>query len=234
MQNRYAGDIGDYVKLALLRALAPGFRLGVAWYLYPDEGHNSDGRHVAYLNDPERWRSLDPELFDGLRRMVSRERSVSSIERARVLDATFSREVMNHGAAPPALRSQMREAWFARACDSLRNCDLVFADPDNGLTDDAPSRRSSRTFGKQLPVAEALALAAGRPAVIYHHNSRFKGGHDAEVEHWRFKLGEGTVAIRATAFSCRTFFIVGGSDDLLARADAFSRRWSGAKVRLHR
>ena len=31
MQNRYTGDIGDYVKLSILRALSPGYRLGVAW-----------------------------------------------------------------------------------------------------------------------------------------------------------------------------------------------------------
>lgn len=29
MQDRYAGDIGDYVKLALLRSLSDGHRLGV-------------------------------------------------------------------------------------------------------------------------------------------------------------------------------------------------------------
>jgi hypothetical protein len=27
MQNRYVGDIGDYVKLAVLRALSPGYHL---------------------------------------------------------------------------------------------------------------------------------------------------------------------------------------------------------------
>jgi hypothetical protein len=47
MQDRYAGDIGDFVKLAILRALAPGWHLGVAWWLYPDESHNGDGRHIG-------------------------------------------------------------------------------------------------------------------------------------------------------------------------------------------
>jgi hypothetical protein len=35
MQNRYVGDIGDYLKLGILRALSRGHRLGVAWWLYP-------------------------------------------------------------------------------------------------------------------------------------------------------------------------------------------------------
>lgn len=46
MQDRYTGDSGDYIKYVLLRALSLGLKLGVAWYLYPDEDHNSDGKHV--------------------------------------------------------------------------------------------------------------------------------------------------------------------------------------------
>jgi hypothetical protein len=54
MQNRYVGDVGDFAKYALLRSISNGtpraLRLAVIWYLYPDEIHNSDGRHVSYLD----------------------------------------------------------------------------------------------------------------------------------------------------------------------------------------
>src|SRR6478672_5257600 len=70
MQNRYVGDIGDYLKLGILRALSPGYRLGVAWWLFPDEGHNQDGRHVGYLQRPEQWRHHNPILFDALAEIV--------------------------------------------------------------------------------------------------------------------------------------------------------------------
>ena len=75
MQNRYVGDIGDFVKLGLLRALSPDYKLGVVWYLVPDEAHNGDGRHIEYLEDQKRrdgkgWRWLDPNLFDSLHRIV--------------------------------------------------------------------------------------------------------------------------------------------------------------------
>ena len=52
MQNRYVGDIGDYLKLGILRALSPKYRLGVAWWIYPDETHNADGQHIGYLDRP--------------------------------------------------------------------------------------------------------------------------------------------------------------------------------------
>ena len=58
MQDRYFGDVGDFGKYGLLRVLCglwggPNFKLGVVWYLFPDENHNADGiflqikRHAA-------------------------------------------------------------------------------------------------------------------------------------------------------------------------------------------
>src|SRR5258708_2505541 len=56
MQNRYVGDVGDYGKYALLRALcrstaAKSIRLGVIWCLFPDEHQSNDGKHISYLDD---------------------------------------------------------------------------------------------------------------------------------------------------------------------------------------
>jgi len=56
MQNRYTADIGDFGKYGLLRALCSTvddgskLRLGVVWYLVPDESHNADGKFIQYLD----------------------------------------------------------------------------------------------------------------------------------------------------------------------------------------
>ncbi len=232
MQDRYAGDVGDYVKLALLRALAPGFNLGVAWYIYPDEDHNADGRHVSYLDRPDEWRHLDPELFDLLAATVRQRRSVSALEASGALpSARFASKPIRTGELPPARRSEAREGWFTDTLDFMAGCDLVFADPDNGLIDDDPHRRRDRKFGKQMPLAEAKAFAHGRQAVIYHHNTRFRGGHDLEVQWWRTQLGEGTVAVRANAYNCRSLFIVNPSRETTGRAKVFCERWRAHRVR---
>jgi len=63
MQNRYVGDIGDYVKLAILRELTRGRRLGVAWWFFPDENHSLHDGHREYLKRPDEWRCFDPDLF---------------------------------------------------------------------------------------------------------------------------------------------------------------------------
>lgn len=233
MQDRYAGDIGDYVKFALLRALAPDRKLGVAWYLFPDESHNGDGRHTSYLDNPMVWRSLDPELFDALA-SVRHRRNVASLEASGVLPgAIFASEPVPSSGVGAASRSLARSEWFSRTLETLQGCNLVFADPDNGLIDDSEHRRRSSKFGKQMPVGEALALAAGREAVLYHHNTRYPGGHDLEVEAWQRQLKCGAIAIRANAFSCRTFFILNPAAETAERAASFAARWSAHRVRLN-
>ncbi|MGV2980346.1 hypothetical protein ACERNI_09085 [Camelimonas sp. ID_303_24] len=233
MQDRYAGDIGDYAKLALLRTLSSGRAPGVAWHLYPDEGHNGDGRHIRYLQQPEKWRALDPELFDALARVVDAGRSVKAIEASRLMPSVYHGVALTSAGLPWQRRSGWRTAWFEELQKAMPGADIVFADPDNGLVDDDPRRRGRSKFGKQIPVAEAIALAKGRAAVIYHHNTRRAGGRDAEVEHWLGQLGPDTLAIRAKAYSCRAFFILNPDDGLRERASAFCDRWAEHGVRLH-
>lgn len=58
MQNRYAGDVGDFGKYGLLRCLCgepPLLSLGVVWYLVSDEQCDQDAKHTRYLaRDRER------------------------------------------------------------------------------------------------------------------------------------------------------------------------------------
>ncbi len=161
MQDRYAGDIGDFVKLGLLRAISPGQRLGIAWYRFPDEDHNKDGRHVSYLEQPDRYASLDPALFEHLKNVVKDTRSIASLLPALEYTISFD-ESLDVTSVPARQRRGWRRGWFVRATDALSGCDLVFADPDNGLVDDSDCRKGRKTFGKQMPLDEVRVLADGR------------------------------------------------------------------------
>lgn len=229
MQDRYAGDVGDFVKLGLLRAIAPGRTLGVAWYRYLDEGHNGDGLHTDYLRDrDQKLAQLDPDLFEHLSGVVRTARSIRSL--LPILgDARSSDEALDVAKVPV----QRRRSWRDRVMGDLDGCDLVFADPDNGLTDDNDRRKGRATFGKSLPISEALRLSEGRAAVIYHHNTRRAGGHDAEVDHWMSVLGAPCLAVRARAYNCRTFFIVNPDPRMEDDVHRFYDRWSILKVSLH-
>ena len=91
MQDRYVGDVGDFVKYALLRAIRGTKHLGVAWYLHPNAGPAGDGRHTAHLQNPDEWRHLDAELFDALRKLTDDRWSVANIQQSCILgDAAFA------------------------------------------------------------------------------------------------------------------------------------------------
>ena len=232
MQDRYVGDIGDYVKQAILRALMPGYHLGIAWWLYPDEAHNSDGRHIGYLSQPGLWRSYDPELFDSLAAVVAQgRRRVQALQDASILaNATYCDEIIPTTGSP-ADRRAGRSAWFNRVRTQLADCDLVFADPDNGL-ETAGFSPGALVGGKCIAFAEVAALATpNRTLVIYHHQTRRKGGHIAELAHWAERLrglGFGTVdAIRSRPYSPRAFFILDAPPPIRMRAAQLVARWQG-------
>ena len=235
MQDRYTGDIGDFVKYGLLRAIRGRKRLGVAWYLHPDGGPAGDGQHIVYLQQDARWRCLDPGLFDCLRRLVARERSVAAVQREDLLrNAVFAADRLDIADIPVSQRSCWRQRWFARVTSQLSGCDLVFADPDNGLCPDdrfAPARKES---AKRMPLAEANALAAARAAVLYHHNSRFAGGHEKEIRHLMGQLRGCTCAYYWQRWSNRTFFIVNADDEIERRLTRFVQRWGNHGRLLHR
>jgi len=237
MQDRYTGDIGDFVKYALLRHLAPDRRLGIAWYLYPDEA-NGDGKHTGYLSEPETWRHLDAELFDELKLITDPEhrhkpREVRSIEHSPLFeDVTFSSERLDPDEMAQNKKRDWRSGWFERVMRDLQSCDIVFADPDNGLCLDDKFKPGLTKYWKRIPLSETQKLAEGRTAIIYHHNSFFKGGHDAEIDYWAPLLGNDTLAMKYSAYSNRTFFVLNPDEETARRLAEFTALWQ-PKARLY-
>ena len=69
MKDQYFGDISDYRKYGILRALRSKIQgtLLVAWMLTPDDG-SPDGKFRSYLEDAATWKCYGPELFVSLGR----------------------------------------------------------------------------------------------------------------------------------------------------------------------
>ena len=228
MQDRYVGDVGDFVKYGLLRAIRGSKRLGVAWYLHPNAGPDGDGRHVDYLQEPDEWRHLDSELFDVLKDLTGdqHQRSVENIQRSGILgDAAFASDLLDVAEVKLRDRERWRHQWFERIKRQLADCDPVFADPDNGLFPNDRFRPGRKENAKRIPLAEAMALAEGRTAVIYHHNTMRPGGHRNEIRCWKNQLPYGTMAYYWRRVSNRTFFIINPDDEIRRRLLEFVKRW---------
>jgi len=231
MQNRYVGDVGDYVKLAILRLLSPGRMLGVAWWLFPDENHNEDGRHLAYLDQPARWRQHDPYLFDFL--LAIRARGVRNVQELEAPELFPSGAVFMSEPIPCpsqiSRRKTERELWFSHVKSRLEETQLIFVDPDNGI---APIgyRPTTRVAGKSIALEEIVRLTElGKPVVVYHHHTRMKGGHLVEIDWLAARMINAGVpvigALRASPWSPRLFFLLGDDATLEMRATEIADKW---------
>ena len=162
MQDRYVGDVGDFGKYGLLRALSkpPQGRsplsLGVVWYLVPDENNTADGSKIGYLNLPRDraafFRECDPTLYDRLQQLVTgQRRDIRSVAEAGILPAgtVFFGEPLTFSGVERSekARLSLRAGWLEAAHRATAACDLAFLDPDNGLGSTVFPHRSTGSRG---------------------------------------------------------------------------------------
>ena len=253
MQNKYVGDLGDFGKFGLLRALcspvepagASLISLGIVWYLVLDEEKNSDGRFVDFLDlsamNQERYRACDPFLYDALRWIVlSGSRNVGSIRDGNILplgtrfyDVPLTFADLRVGRANVRChRLERRSFWLEGALQATEGCDIVFLDPDNGLEVGVGSHElrgpKYAFFEELLPFVQR-----DQSLLVYHHVSR-RGtaldqvkGRMAQIQD---RLGRSALALLYHRGSARAFFVVPAPrhwEVLSQRAMAFlETRWA--------
>jgi hypothetical protein len=230
VQDRYAGDVGDFLTFGLLRwMVAPSFdtpphRLGVVWYRVPDETHNADGKHVKYLEPTSKsgaaLRPLDPDLYDRLALMMtSGQRSIERVEGAGVLPAdvrTFNDLLTFDGMNPSTRphRAERRSAWVARAQAAMVDCSVVFVDPDNGVRRSDHTTASSQRKAIKHAYYDELApyIERGQSVIAYHHADRSAKVTEQAMRRMGDAAGELGVeplaAVRASRGTTRLFLVL--------------------------
>ena len=125
MQDRYAGDIGDYGKIALLRQIQEtGLTIGVNWYKVepayyekaPDGSYKqADGKYCI----PIKYRECDEELAAILLEICHSEnnRSIKAIEDADLIAGAKYYDV------PVSVED--RETWHKNALKKLKETKLI-------------------------------------------------------------------------------------------------------------
>ena len=188
VQHHFVGDVGDFGKYGLLRALTgtrpvaePRLSLGVVWYLPAGAtGSAADGQKLSYLNEPNRFRSCDWRLYEALGQLFDRGvRSLGAVEASGVLgDGT----VFFDGPVPQDQWS--RQGWFQQAVQAVQGRDVVFLDPDKGLA--PPSAGLSSTEHAYVSELEAF-VRSGQTVVVYHHLGR-TATHPVQMRDWAERL----------------------------------------------
>ena len=187
MQDRYAGDIGDYGKIGLLKALqAQGLSIGVNWYLVEpmDTERKVDGTYKQedgkYLI-PEKLQVCDTLLAEKLTKIAkSDHRSIRSLEQGNfILNARYYSEPVSVAG---------REEWHKKALDLLNGLDIVFVDPDNGMLVKSVGKRSAKSIKYTFYEEVADYIGQKQSVLIYNHRSRKQ--EDAYFRELSEKLGE--------------------------------------------
>ncbi len=175
MQNRYVGDIGDFGKYGLLREIfgrpgipgtGCGLSLGIVWYLNQGESNN-DGKFTDYAN----LKDYDSGLYNTLQRLIAtNQRNVSAVRQSKILpkNTLYYEPFLPH--APNTSqdsRLKARQVWLDGALKETEKADVVFIDPDNGITSETTNSP------KHVLVSELRRFyQRGQSLVVYHHVTR--------------------------------------------------------------
>lgn len=170
MKNQYVGDIGDYGKYGLLRYLSKnGVYIGVNWYLTKNDIIIKDGNIRDYLNN-EAESVYDSEVYQLLKTIPSRD--IRHIENSEIIqNAVYYHRELNLENVAPRKKNDYRTQWHKAAMESLKNVSLVFADPDNGSTND--KNGTIKNGEKYITISELEDYyKRGQNVVYYCHKAR--------------------------------------------------------------
>jgi hypothetical protein len=243
MQDRYVGDVGDFGKYGLLNEICKksngGVRLGINWfYVTKKERKEGDGkRTINYLRDgskdSKKYRACFPELpelYAKLKGIVDDgRRSIKEIEKGLILpkETIFYSKPLPYSSLNPSEREEDRKNWFKESLTKLKEADIIFLDPDNGVQT-AKVRKTQIKAIKYVFEDEIKAYyELGKSLVLYHHR-----GRKPESEHSRriAELGQitscnGIKVLRFKRVSIRYFIFLLQKDhqDLIAQTIDYLR-----------
>jgi hypothetical protein len=225
LQNQYVGDIGDFGKYGLLKNLCfdndkPRLKLGVLWYLFPDEMGKNDGKYVEYLEKPDfksvKLRKCDPDLCQSLKIIVkSKNRNIAAVQESGIFpsDTIYYDSPLAYGKNIPIdKRESIRAQWLQKGYDIVKGQDIIFFDPDNGL--EVKSVKMHNLKGPKYVFYDDLPTIIDRQQslVIYQHLCRSedaKNQIERRGDEMKNKLGVKNVfAIRYRRGPARVFFII--------------------------
>jgi hypothetical protein len=237
MEDKYVGDIGDFGKYALLRALAhDDVVLGIVWYLTEFKNKSQDGKFVQYLSSQEGAKKLgecDLKLFAALRKIVeSKDRRVARIREDGIFskETVFYDELLDFANVSRQSRPEKRAGWFQKALTCVEKTHLVFLDPDNGIALD--ERKKHWNIGPKYVFLDEVKgyLRRRKNLILYCHQDRRKGGLDEQVREGIELLSKESPIRETWAFtfhrqSVRIYFVVPCDQQmatlLAARSKAF-------------
>lgn len=183
MQDRYAGDVGDFGKYGLLNEIYKKsngiIRLGINWfYVTKEEKQKEDRKTFNYLSDEakdsKKYRACFPDLYDELKGIVDGRRSIKEIEKGLTLpkETIFYSKPLPYSSKNPSKREEDRKNWFKESLSQLKSADIIFLDPDNGIQTDKVRKTQIKAIKYVFKDEIEEYYKLGKSLIIYNHRDR--------------------------------------------------------------
>ena len=194
MQDSYAGNIGDYAKYSLLRALVgwpqrpgsdPALSLSVVWFRHCGQpAPEMTQQSWRYLSHPCRHEKCDPGLFERLQVFTNRdERRLCKIECGDILPpGTDYRRESICASGGPAERRSARCRWLNAVLGSVKGHNVVFLDPDVGLAPRSQEHTASPRHVYPAEVERFLERDTSWVVVVYQY--LYSGHKKGQLSNW--------------------------------------------------
>lgn len=254
MKNQYYGDINDFYKYALLLSLADisGTKLGINWYLtdgvdwHTNEGNNGDGNKTNYLHkDLDSFLNKPHDgsiagLFENLKLQLVKKNKISidgkTLNNAeKLFSPPFNIACYKERLDLIKDKSGRSSKWFEDSSDSMKDCNMVFVDPDNGISFDQAlydrGTRNNKDASKYVfPNEICQYYAKGeRTVIIYQHGNRAVSAEELIISRSAMLSGiTGCESIMSIQASGIVFFILpanNASDKIDEQLKAFVNIW---------
>jgi len=166
MQEKYFGDIHDFYKYYFLREISKDYSLGIHWCLNPNEDIKSDGNKKLSNKELKK----DEKLYKLLEQY--RHKNVKHIK------SYFPKNTKYY--------DQKLENYFMdfiyeeEAIIELKNQDIIFFDPDNGI--EVPSMKNSDKYKFVTYRLLVKFWNLGKSLIIYQHEGRNKGQTNEKIK----------------------------------------------------
>ena len=233
MQDRFVGDIGDFGKYGLLRALTglwdwerggplpdrERLSLGVVWYRNKVlHGGVNEGQNVGYLFDPQNapiYSNLDPKLYVCLKEIVCSRRSVDGIEKAGILaetagDAYYYSDFVLAGHSDREKWLDGVKKWKDVVIDNTKGEHIIFLDPDTGLASLRMERgvKEGKIFSTKHVYFEEILPFINQTLVFYQHHARKPEDRGRQIQQWSTAAQEFPESPRILTACQRAFTIL--------------------------
>lgn len=177
---------------------------------------------ISYLNQPDKFKWLEPEVFVGLDKIVNnpcRRRCIAALEDSGLLGGAIF-----HDTEVP--ENSSRRSWAETLNAKMNERNFVFLDPDNGI-------EGTRLSPKHVALSEIAALKQnGRVLIVYHHQGRRKAEVEANILMRKIMdAGWNPVElVRFRLFSSRFYVIAGHDRAIRERIKGFVNKWGEDRI----